>query len=108
MERDGAQRTKNPCVRLRRKLVSFTDSDRTKYHAFLKLVVVDIIDRYGGPDPSPFVIRCVLALSQVLGGPDRFDEALRWLATDKQMGEHNTAIEVSIMYWAGQHGEEVG
>lgn len=108
MERTVTQRTNNRFARRRWKFVPITASDGARYCAFLKRGVADIIDQHGRTDPSTFVINCVLALSQVLNGPERFGDALRWLTDGKWLGKRSTAIEVSIMYWAGQHDVGIG
>lgn len=95
-------------ARWRRRFVAIADSNGVTYWALLKQDVVGIILQYGKPDPSAFVASCVLALSQVLGGPDCFCDALRWLANDVRLGRRSTTIEVSIMYWAGEHDISIG
>lgn len=92
----------------RRRVFRAIDCEGVRYHTCVNERVAQIIDQQSREEPSLFMVGCVVELSKLLGGPEYFRDALRWLTAKERMGRRSTAIEVAVMHWAGQHDIGIG
>lgn len=87
--------------------LTIIDSEGMRHYVFLNQRAAEIVTRFGALEQSSFVMKNVVTLSMILGGPDTFCDALRWLASDNRFGNPSTAVEVSMWYWIYQNWANV-